>query len=77
MVVMDGWTQVFLFLDLKGEGAEEYQTAYHNLAKAPHPKVLKFLIADAAENENALKASFNPDSVSTSFYFYFWHCLPT
>jgi deoxyribodipyrimidine photolyase len=70
-------TKVFLFLDLKGEGADEYRTAYHNLAKAPHPKVLKFLIADAAENENALKASFNPDSVSTSFYFYFWQCLPT
>jgi protein disulfide-isomerase A1 len=48
-------TKVFLFLDLKGEGADEYRTAYHNLAKAPHSKVLKFLIADAAENENALK----------------------
>jgi hypothetical protein len=51
------WTQVFLFLDLKGADADEYRTAYSDLAKASQPKGIKFLIVDAAENENALKAS--------------------
>jgi protein disulfide-isomerase A1 len=47
--------KVFLFLDLKGADADEYRTAYSDLAKASQPKGIKFLIGDAAENENALK----------------------
>jgi hypothetical protein len=42
---------------LKGADADEYRTAYYDLAKASQPKGIKFLIGDAAENENALKAS--------------------
>lgn len=33
---------MFLFLDLKGERVDEYQTAYEeDLAKASQPKVIK------------------------------------
>jgi hypothetical protein len=41
-VVLVPGRYVFLFLDLKGERVNEYQTAYEeDLAKASQPKVIK------------------------------------